>query len=241
MTAAHGIRPVHASDVRNVRRCQRLAVLGRRSERQPARSGSAAALGTAVHSAIEHYVKSGTLPDERTHAGRIALELVPHVPADTLGAEVPFRVTWNGIELGGTIDLVARTELDDWKTTGDWTRRPETLAGDPQATFYSYAMAASGGPEAVALRWVYVHTRTLQVRPLEGRIDPARIEDFGREIEWLAEVDYRGVDPMTLPAARSECSRFGGCQFVKLCGPEPMADRVERLAFRGQRALEVLP
>jgi hypothetical protein len=168
----------------------------------------------------------GELPSEQTQPGRIALELVPHVPADTLGAEVPFSVTFRGYPLEGTIDLFGRSELTDWKTTGDWTRRPATLAGDPQATLYSYAVAASGGPEAIPLRWVYVHTRTLQVRPLAARIDPEPV------IETLIELDVRGVEPLTLPGNREHCSRFGGCAFRPLCGAEPMADRVDRVAFR---------
>jgi hypothetical protein len=229
----HGIpRPVHASDVRNWSQCRRLAVFGRRTERQPARAGSSAALGTLVHLAMERFVKLGELPSEQTQPGRIALELVPHVPADTLGAEVPFSVTFRGYPLEGTIDLFGRSELTDWKTTGDWTRRPATLAGDPQATLYSYAVAASGGPEAIPLRWVYVHTRTLQVRPLAARIDPERVVDFAPVIETLIELDVRGVEPLTLPGNREHCSRFGGCAFRPLCGAEPMADRVDRVAFR---------
>lgn len=226
-------RPVHASDVKNLRRCKRLATLSRRCERQPARPGSAAALGTLVHAAIETYVRTGDMPDERTRAGRIALELVPHVPAVVLGAEVPFAVTWRGYPLGGTIDLVAPELVIDWKTIGEWTRMLATLAGDPQATWYSYAHAASGGG-APALRWVYAHSRTLQTRKLDGEIDPARIADFEAEIVELLTLDSV-ADPLSVEGNRQECTRYGGCTFLGVCGSPSPADRFARVQIGGAR------
>ena len=222
-------RPVHASDVRNHARCKRLAVLGRRTERQPGRG--AAGLGQAVHASIEACAARGTLPDESTREGRIALELLPHVPPIVLGVEIPFVVDWRGYQLGGSIDLVARDLVIDWKTCGDWSQRPATLAGLPQPAWYSYAYDVSGGGAPPELRWMYVHTKSLQVRPLVGRVARDAVDAFGPVIEWLTEQDVRGVDPMSIPGNRAECSRFGGCAFRKLCGPEDIGDRLDRVSL----------
>ena len=226
-----GIRPVHASDVRNHARCQRLAVLGRRTLRQPYSRGSAGRIGTAVHAGVQRYVQTGTLPDTDSTHDRIAVELAPHVPAGTLGVEVAFAVDWKGYTLGGSIDLVAPGIVIDWKTLSDWAQRLTTLAGEPQPAWYSYAYTASGGGAPPELRWVYVHTSTYQVRPLIGRVARDAVDAFGPVIEWLVDQDVRGVDPMSIPGNRAECSRFGGCTFRKLCGPEELADRLDRVSL----------
>lgn len=226
------IRPVHASDVRNHARCKRLAVLGRRTERQPYARASAGRLGTAVHGVIRRFVDTGELPDDTASAhDRIAVELVPHVPPGTLGTEVRFAVDWRGYTLGGDIDLVAPGVVIDWKTLSDWAQRPVTLAGMPQPAFYSYAYDVSGGGAPPELRWVYVHAKSLQVRPLIGRVARDAVDAFGPVIAWLVEQDVRGVDPMSIPGNRAECSRFGGCAFRKLCGPEDLGDRLDRVSL----------
>lgn len=223
-------RPVHASDVRNAQRCRRLAVLGRRTERQPFSRALAGRLGTATHSVIQRYVATGELPDDTASAhDRIALELVPHVPAGALGCEVPFTVDWHGYALRGSIDLVAPGVVVDWKTISDWAHRLQSLAGNPQAAWYSYAYDVCAG-EPPELRWVYVHTKSLQTRPLIGRVARDAVDAFGSVIEWLTDQDVRDVDPLTIPGNRSECSRYGGCTFRKLCGPEDLGDRLDRVS-----------
>lgn len=221
-------RPIHASDVKNLRRCLRMAALARRTERQPPRAGSAAAFGTLAHRGIEDYVARGIEPDPRTKVGRVVAELAPHVPAGTLGAEVPFVATWRGIALAGTIDLVARGVVIDWKTIGEWSRMLGTLAGDPQATIYSYAYAQHADPPE--LRWVYVHTRSINTRVLIGRIDPSAIGSLAEEFDRLLDMD--GVsDPLVIPGNRAECTRYGGCTFLSVCGPPSPAERIDLVAI----------
>lgn len=229
-------RPVHASDLKQRRRCLRLPVLARQCERTPAR-GKAGSLGQRVHRAIELYVTTSTFPDERTAAGRVALELVPWVPADALGAEVPFRVQWQGVWFEGTIDLVTHGRVIDWKTTGEWKNALATLADDPQATIYSYAHAASGGaPDGPALSWIYVHTRSLQVRPLHGHVHPSRMSALAPEVFGLLEDEQRhGGDPLAIPGNRAECARFGGCEHLATCGAETNVSRFDRVTIGGAR------
>lgn len=206
------VRPIHASDLRNHARCPRRAAYARTEERQPARPGTAAALGDLVHAAMERYITAGTLPDDGTRHGRLALELVPHVPADVLGAEVPFAATWRGIPIAGTIDVVGHSTIVDWKTTSG--RMLETLAGEPQPSVYAHAFRSVTGRDPEC-RWVYVHTRTGNVRRLVGRASP--LDHFGREIE---EVLRHDAAPDAAPMNPRACGDYGGCPYVARCGTQ---------------------
>lgn len=204
------MKPIHATDLKNFARCPRRAAYARQEERSDAPAGSAAALGTAVHAEIERYIRDGVMPDERTRAGRIAIELVPHVPADVLAAEVPFTATWRGVPLAGVIDAVAPGAIVDWKTTSG--RMLETLTGEPQPAVYAHAFRDVTGREPEC-RWVYVHTRTLSVRRLVGRASP--LDGWGGAIESILRHDE---DPDAAPQVLSSCGDYGGCPYRGRCG-----------------------
>lgn len=217
---------VHASDVRNLERCERLAWIGMHSPRTEARPGSPAALGTEVHALVRDYAATGQEPPDNTKAGRIARELVPVVDSyaegyGILGVEVRFSFELNNITWEGEIDMLARDArglvVVDWKTTSRITNAPDDLIGMVQPAVYATAVARHAG-DPVHARWVYVQTKGEHERhSVYGTFPPVAMFPHEASAKRLLRI-AAGPEEHAVknPGA---CRQYGGCEHAARCWP----------------------
>lgn len=199
-------------------------------------SGPAAALGTAVHSQIEQFLKFRRPLDLLTPEGQIAATGA-HLWPGRVGVdrvERPFSARLEGVAFRGIVDLDLGSTVVDHKTTSDfkWAKTPDELGTDVQATLYAHeAMTRLGGP--ITLRWLYYRTRApwrTPARAVERTVTADEIAptlsqtaERGRLLVSLARAN---VDPLSLPPTIATCEKYGGCAYRGLCNLSP-AERLE--------------
>lgn len=165
-----------------------------------------AALGTAVHSHAEKFLRDGTMPDvlevakiggKEHRPGMLAAQLLPHLPQTRQPKEwvehkwqLVVRDAYGDITYIGYIDLfsppaslISVNPLAwDHKTTSDfrYAKSPEDLLSDPQAVLYAKYLLDfhdTNGTGVAELRWNYVRTKPPhKVRPVFATITRAQIE-----------------------------------------------------------------
>ena len=204
----------------------------------PSPSSAAAELGTAVHAQLEKYFLGGELdfsiPDR---SGDIAAKGLKHLPdQDTPGliteASFRFKSPKTGLWYQGRVDLtvpprtlprVGIPTVIDFKTTGNmrYAKTPEVLATDIQATLYAVDAIQKYNAPAVALKWVYIPTKTGASKPVTyemsreaAKVNFEVIEEITKELD---AVRIAGTDPNTLPPSLHTCDAYGGCPFKKNC------------------------
>ena len=200
--------------------------------------------GTDVHSHIENWLRTATMPPA-TPSGRTALQGLHLLPApdDRLVVEDKFKYFWTeGIDVGGLADVLVPPELSpvlgypmviDHKTTSDlrWAKTAEKLLVDPQFLIYSvYAMLRWDVSDVVA-RWVYYVASAPRngarqpkgVRAITARAsanDPifrshlARLTD---DMKVIHGIRIAKPDANKLPASPESCGAYGGCPHAERC------------------------
>lgn len=193
------------------------------------------ALGKAVHSNIENYLRDGSPLDH------------PLLTLDTFIASVKARV---GVELLieyefslpgaknaiGFIDLVVvdhvskTIEIWDHKTTKDWryAKTAGELSVNPQGRLYVLAMHAKYGDD---YRYFFGHHVILTAKPALARTTqveytPVMIATGRLAVEMTVRsmvVASEIVDGRDVVPNLSECWKYGGCQYRAQCqGTDPM-------------------
>lgn len=185
---------------------------------------ASAALGEAVHAALEAWLEAGTLPDPSTEAGAIATSMLQHEPTPkTVAVEQWLTVTRDGYTLRGRGDAI-RFEpalVVDHKTTSDiatWSKTADVLEHDEQAVIYAAALLErSTACQSVEVRFVYGQTRgARKSKPVTvhlSREHVARVLE--QDIEPVARQIVRAkrtiTDASELPRNPAACDAFGGC------------------------------
>lgn len=113
--------------------------------------------GTAAHEIAEHYLLTGTVPEEHSLEKQAFLAGFWRLPAPgTCQVEEQIQFDFEGVPFCGVIDAIHREEClkIDHKFVGDdrYILSPTTLVTDPQAVLYTLAPPVF---ENTRLRWVY--------------------------------------------------------------------------------------
>lgn len=185
---------------------------------------ASAALGEAVHAALEAWLEAGTLPDPSTEAGAIATSMLQHEPTPkTVAVEQWLTVTRDGYTLRGRGDAIRYEPalVVDHKTTSDiatWSKTAEVLEHDEQAVIYAAALLErSTACQSVEVRFVYGQTRgARKAKPVTVHLSRQHVERvLEREIEPIAQQIVRAkrtiTDASQLPRNPAACDAFGGC------------------------------
>jgi hypothetical protein len=232
---------VSASQIETFGDCRRKwwyqSILGIRPPPSPA-----AALGTAVHAALEAFILSGTAPDRTTAAGLIAAAGLPYArPAGTAPLQVELDLAVHpagrglalaGVAVHGRIDVLDvgadPITVQDWKTTSalKWAKTEDELRTNIQATLYSrFALAWADwhGRPAASVRFQHV-VLTTKGAPLAKKtaVDLSRAHidaEFAALAPTVGEmIDASKIEtPAAVPATRSACDKYGGCFFRDRC------------------------
>ena len=201
------MKRIHASDLKTIQRCPTLSRLVREHGQE---TNDAADFGIQVHKAIEQAYNTKCMPHD------IPPQVVPYVLAaekyfPTSGlAEYAWRGEYKGLLFGGTIDLLARNFLLDWKTG----RYKVDIESDIQAVLYSFFIQRP-------IRFIYLRDDTVQVRMA------ATGEDMDKYVMPYA----RAAHNLPVIQNRTACYQFRKpCQFVSECGRGAF-DCLERKEF----------
>lgn len=211
---------------------------------------ASAALGEAVHAALEAWLESGTLPDATTEAGAIATSMLQHEPTPrTVAVEQWLEVPRNGYTLRGRGDAI-RLEpalVVDHKTTSDiatWAKTEDVLERDEQAVIYAGALLERNRAcQSVEVRFVYGQTRgAKKSKPVTvhlsrehvARVLDEDIEPVARDIVRWRRTTVRADD---LPRNPLACDAYGGCYYrtSRHCTPNP-EDRIKSMAQQSMLA-----
>lgn len=200
-----------------------------------------AALGTAIHAALEDYVENGTMPDTSTPAGRAAepglVFLTPRMAHPTEGWALKERaidpededtLRLSGVPLKMRIDLVdpsqSPIEIIDHKSTSDlkWAKSEDELPYNVQMVIYAkWAMTQCQVPVVGVSHIVYVTAG----RPYSKKTGPVHLDAAHVDSEWekLGLVVDQMKDtatarlPSDVPPSHAACGAFGGCYFRSRC------------------------
>lgn len=209
-------------------------------------------LGTAVHKALEDWLRDGVPFDMTTEAGRIALagrHLLPAPKAPGLEVEEWFYLELGGHRFRGLKDAQLLNRLPplvlDHKTTRsfDFAKTAEGLKADIQAAIYAVDAIARTGAPVCDVQWTYFRTQGRPVAELRGAplsladITPT-LEGVVRSADAMAAALKSGAAPRQLPRnVGPACRKFGGCEHIKNClSPE---ERV-RVAMEQQSISDVI-
>jgi hypothetical protein len=182
--------------------------------------GKAAAFGTEVHGVGERWMKGEAEPDPSTKAGRLFLEILPHVPSRDLEAERYLKFTADGIQFHGYIDFGGwcGSELvyGDYKTSSrPWDyglSNKEDFLADEQVNIYGLAQMLDYGGTSAHAYWLYADTSKSRFAYVQDSIlTYPQVEDY------MADV--------ALPKARSVISHFDAA--IAAAGEKPTDHEVK--------------
>lgn len=191
------------------------------------------AFGSAFHTDLEKYLKTGDMPSERRHRQllerAIGWDYLPE--PGTVDLEFRFEVPFAHTTLIGSVDMIDThtpnvLSISDHKTGRDprWRKTEEQLAHDGQLGLYLKALTVlKGEPSKVYLGrhlWyrsegpIEVH----QVGPVEFKAE--KLEDIWNQKEITAkyiQVIDSCEDVSMVPGNKQACSSYGGCPYQDAC------------------------
>lgn len=191
------------------------------------------AFGSAFHTDLERYLKTGDMPSERRHRQllerAIGWDYLPE--PGTVDLEFRFEVPFAHTTLIGSVDMIDThtpnvLSISDHKTGRDprWRKTEEQLAHDGQLGLYLKALTVlKGEPSKVYLGrhlWyrsegpIEVH----QVGPVEFKAE--KLEDIWNQKEITAkyiQVIDSCEDVSMVPGNKQACSSYGGCPYQDAC------------------------
>jgi len=189
-------------------------------------SSPAAALGGAVHSVLENWLRDGTFPPAG-RPGLIAKSLIPHLPAPGVGkVELVYELkATEDLTYSGRIDLMYVAPdgvhvIHDHKTTGNlrWAKTPHELLTDFQAIQYAAASLEDTGAASARLEWGYVTTKgairahivTQDVTKDHVAREMQKQDALAAELIHFYKERPKALEVLANPAA---CNAFGGCHY----------------------------
>ena len=191
------------------------------------------AFGSAFHTDLEKYLKTGDMPSERRHRQllerAIGWDYLPE--PGTVDLEFRFEVPFAHTTLIGSVDMIDThtpnvLSISDHKTgrAPRWRKTEEQLAHDGQLGLYLKALTVlKGEPSKVYLGrhlWyrsegpIEVH----QVGPVEFKAE--KLEDIWNQKEITAkyiQVIDSCDDVSMVPGNKQACSSYGGCPYQDAC------------------------
>lgn len=191
------------------------------------------AFGSAFHTDLEKYLKTGDMPSERRHRQllerAIGWDYLPE--PGTVDLEFRFEVPFAHTTLIGSVDMIDThtpnvLSISDHKTGRDprWRKTEEQLAHDGQLGLYLKALTVlKGEPSKVYLGrhlWyrsegpIEVH----QVGPVEFKAE--KLEDIWNQKHLTAkyiQVIDSCEDVSMVPGNKQACSSYGGCPYQDAC------------------------
>lgn len=261
---------VSASQLKTFRACRR-KWHWQKVGKQPRMNHASARRGTAIHEALELYLKNGSIADavqidiatgnatgltgpkcakegppskdaseglEWWNTARFVKAATPFIPEPApKGPEVMLEAQFRLATLDGQgppwlgfIDLLEENpvRVTDYKSTSDIRRyalTPAELLEDPQAMSYArFVFENLPDTFEVELRWLYLETKNkvkVNTREVTVTVDRDYVEMYWTEIQptvqEMVEL-YQIKNSKEVPPTTSECSNYGGCQFLSLCG-----------------------
>lgn len=181
--------------------------------------GKAASFGTDVHAVGEAWMKQEADVNPATPAGRLFLEILPHVPSRDLDAERYLTFTADGVTFHGYIDFggwatnpdtgLHELVFGDYKTSS----RPwdyglsdrEKLLEDEQVNIYGLAEMLDYGSQTARPFWLYADTSKSRYAYTQGGWDqPA--------LTYMQVEDYMADN--AIPRARDIRSDFAAAESV---------------------------
>lgn len=225
------MKHVSASQVSTFRRCKRRwhweYVGGHKQPPTPSQ-----ALGTAIHSAMEHYVQTGEI---KTTVDGIEVEkfvraLSQHVEHDTtieVERSIELKTFPKGPKWVGYIDYWdTQGTIRDYKTTSNlrYAKTPHELENDIQSCAYAYAWLLHH-PERDSVRVVftYAETRNKKTKTTEVEVNITRQHAEAAWQDALSDVRdmvklYKNKDSLSVDANPEACNDYGGCPHKTRCG-----------------------
>lgn len=226
---------VSASQIDNFQDCRRkwwfTSVLGIRPPPSPS-----AALGTAVHAALENYMLHGT-PLPSTDAGRIAAAGLPYTRPGGAAPLVELDMANHpdnrrhlaGVAVHGRIDVFVPSVnppiVQDWKTTSafKWSKTESELKYNVQAILYAQFALDYCGKSAQSVRFQHINLLTKgpsTARLVAVDLDRAHVaSEYARLDGVVAEMvtTSTATKPSEVAPTESACGKFGGCYFRDRC------------------------
>lgn len=186
-----------------------------------------AALGTAVHLAAEHYLKTGFI-DLTTREGEIlmpGLMLMPPPMLPGMQLEDHFGISIGAANVQGKRDIWIPhwTFVADHKTTSNkkWSKTSDVLKRDTQAVSYAIAAMAATGDSKASLRWIYYLTgKQRDAWPVDVTIYKNETHEIAADIEHRAKLIKQArtlPQANELPPNRNACDAYGGCPYKQHC------------------------
>lgn len=191
--------------------------------------------GTKVHTAIENYLKHGTIDPDFADYVAVAAPFLPG-PDEQYKAEQEITLpTFDGGPLlVGYVDLLKHELIGDYKTTSDfkYAKTPGELAEDIQLNAYAKWYFAGFSGDTVTLKHIYLLTKgkypkghEVSVTVTREQVDEiwAKTIDITKE---MAKVVSSLVPPKGDVPDRAEdltpntdsCNLYGGCFYRNRCG-----------------------
>ena len=191
------------------------------------------AFGSAFHSDLERYLKSGDMPrDTRNKAlvdRAVGWGLLPE--PGTVDLELKFEVPFADTSLIGSVDMVDQCDenlisITDHKTGGDprWRKTEEELQNDAQLGLYLKALTIVRGHEAEVYQGRHLWYRSKgpievhQVGPVTFTHE--RLEDIWNEkvsVAKMLQVVDSCEDVSMVPGNKQACTAYGGCPYQDVC------------------------
>lgn len=183
-------------------------------DRVPRIAHPSAALGTAVHAQLEHYLRDAKPLDLTTVPGQIAMAGIHLLPPPPFVVEHRIDIELDGVPFVGFVDLLSPGVVHDHKTAGDlrYALTSDELQGDTQGTLYAHAT------HATELHWIYYRTRLpYKAIDVRAKVDRMKSDDrIARTIDTARTLRSIVLSPppkgaIELPPNPAACDRYGGC------------------------------
>lgn len=197
-------------------------------------------LGSDTHDHLEKYLRDATPIDTSKHSGKIALELVPHLPppkAPGMSVEEWFvrkygsdetywgKKDWQFLEGYWGLDIPI---VGDHKTCSSftWAKNEDDLQENTQGCMYAWDAMEETGKNIAQLRWNYTRTKGgKKSLPIVANVTRMQAEDVMCQAHDMARVMTLAKQTLSMGEAIelepdfSACEAFGGCPRKDRCKP----------------------
>lgn len=225
---------VSASQVDSFDRCQRYWY-NRSILKIPTPQTEAQKRGQDIHSAIENYLRHGTIDPAWVEHVKVAIPHLPQPKSEDVLIEqkisletFPGGPTWIGYS-----DLIVMEKLpvkvSDHKSTGNfkYAKTPADLADNTQMNSYGKWVIDNVDFDTVEYEHIYVGTKEIKSKVVSTIVTRDHIlKIWDRDIEKVkAMVKVAELEPVTaevLPPTYSSCGMYGGCPYRDRCNISPL-------------------
>ena len=225
---------VSASQVDSWDRCQRYwynrSVLKIPTPQTPAQKR-----GQDIHSAVETYLREGTIHPEWAGHVNVAIPYLPppKSPDVLIEQKITLKTFPGGPDWIGYIDLLWMVKLpvkiSDHKTTGNfkYVKTPSDLRDNIQMNSYGKWVIDNVDYDEVEYEHIYIGTKEIRSKIVSVLVTRDHINKiWARDVEKVkAMAEVASAEPTTaeeLPPTYSACGMYGGCPYRERCHISPL-------------------